>query len=194
MMDDKAKLEATRGLAEFEATSAVESRAKLIDEHNSAFRWMVASLFALNGGAILSLFGNERFGLDATYPAFWTFFGGIVSTFLTVIVAQISDRLMIARMHEWGLYWSQVKITGARVVEAEEDIKSGIARAENWGRRSRQLAIFAMVWFVLGVISSIVVDQESALSKIESEMLLRDDKLDKIERELDRLETVLRKK
>ena len=156
-------LEAVRSLAEFEATSAIESRSKLIDEHHSAFRWMIASLFALNGGAILSIFGRDKFGLEAIFPAFWIFFGGIVSSFATVIVAQMSDRLMIARMHQWGLYWTTVRVTGIRDTDNEGQIKQGIATADKWGQRSRYLAIFAMVWFVLGVLGTAVLKQKSEI-------------------------------
>ena len=166
MSADEAKLEAVRSLAEFEASSAVESRSKLIDEHHSAFRWMVASLFALNGGAILSIFGRDEFGLEPIFPALWIFFGGIVSTFLTVIVAQMSDRLMIARMHQWGLYWTTVRATGNRDVENEGQIRQGIVAAEKWGRRSRYLAIFAMVWFILGVLGSAVLKQQSEVERL----------------------------
>ncbi len=185
---EQTNLEAARSLAEFEASSAVESRSKLIDEHNSAFRWMVASLFALNGGAILSMFGRGSFGFDPIFPAFWIFFGGIVSTFFTVIVAQMSDRLMIARMHQWGLYWTTVRVTGRRDPENEGHIRLGIATAERWGRRSRYLAIFAMVWFVLGVLGAVVLRQKSEISRIETEMNIRESRFDQLEKKIDRLE------
>lgn len=182
------ELDAARKLAEFEASSAVETRSKLIDEHHSAFRWIIASLFALNGGAILSIFGRERFGLETVFPVFWIFFGGIISTFLTVVVSQMSDRLMIARMHQWGLYWTSVQVTAARDTQHEDQIKRGIATAEKWGRGSRYLAIFAMVWFALGALSTVVLRQKTEVAKIESEMIIRESKLERIEEKLDQLE------
>lgn len=39
-------IEITRRLGDFEVSAPIESRSILIDEHNAAFRWMAASLFA----------------------------------------------------------------------------------------------------------------------------------------------------
>jgi hypothetical protein len=169
-VDANMKADAVRKLAEFEASAAVESRAKLIDEHNAAFRWMIASLFALNGGAILSLFGSGNIGLQATLPAFWIFFGGIIATFVAVLFAQLSDRSMIARMHSWGLYWSTVGVLVERDEEQENSIKASIKQAERLGRWSRVQAIFAMVFFVLGVLSAVVLQQKAEIARLETKL------------------------
>ncbi len=170
MTSDKIRLDAIRSLADFEASAAVESRSKLIDEHHSAFRWIIASLFALNGGAILSIFGKGELGVDPTFPAFWVFFGGIIATFITVITAQISDRLMIARMHGWGLYWKTVGVMGERDEERESQIRQGIATAERWGRFARLMAVFAMIWFVFGMLTTAVLKQKSEIERIQAEL------------------------
>jgi len=170
MADGSMKVDAICKLAEFEASAAVESRAKLIDEHNAAFRWMIASLFALNGGAILSLFGSGNNGLQATLPAFWIFFLGIISTFLAVLFAQLSDRSMIARMHSWGLYWATVGVLAERDEEQEISIKAGIKQAERLGRWGRVQAVFAMLFFVLGILSVVVLEQKAEITKLEAKL------------------------
>ena len=170
MTPDETRSDAIEALADFEAAAAVESRSKLIDEHHSAFRWIIASLFALNGGAILTIFGKEELGIGSTFLAFWVFFGGIVATFLTVITAQISDRLMIARMHGWGLYWTVVRVTGVRDEEQESQIKAGISSAERWGRFARLLAVFAMIWFVFGVLTAAVSKQKFEIERLQAKL------------------------
>ena len=167
MAVEEAKFDAIRTLADFEAKSAVESRSKLIDEHHSAFRWIIASLFALNGGAIFAIFGRGNFGLDPIFLAFWFFFAGIMSVFLSVIFSQISDRLMISQVHRWGLYWTTVSATGTRDVENESDIRQGIQRAESWGRKARLFALFAMAWFVIGVLGTIILKQRAEIARIQ---------------------------
>lgn len=193
-MVGNAKLKTVQSLAEFETASAIESRSKLIDEHNAAFRWMVASLFALNGGAIFSMLSGDRFGLAPATPAFWMFFGGIVSTFMTVILAQISDRLMIAQMHQWGLYWTMVRDTGTRDPQTEIEIKERIKRAEVLGRRSRYLAIFAMIWFMTGAFGAAVLKQKSEIERLKTETNERELKLDRLEKKLNQLETISSKR
>jgi hypothetical protein len=162
------KLDAVRNLARFEASAAVESRSKLIDEHNAAFRWIVASLFALNGGAILSIFGKGGIGINSSLAAFWVFLAGIIAIFLTVIFAQISDRLMIAQLHRWGLYWTTVCITGARDENDEKQIKGEIANAESYGLTSRRFAFVAMLLFILGVLTTIALEQRADVDQIEA--------------------------
>jgi hypothetical protein len=169
LKEDK-RLDAMRRLAAFEVTAAEESRAKLIDEHSAAFRWMIASLFALNGGAVLTIFGSEKLGVQPTLPAFWVFFAGIVATFLAVLFGQLSDRAMIAQMHKWGLYWTTVGALDERDDSQESSIKKHIQNAEGWGRWARIQAIFAMIFFVLGVLTAVVLQQESEIARLESAM------------------------
>jgi len=187
--DQAKREEAVSRLAAFEAAAAVESRAKLIDEHTAAFRWMIASLFALNGGAILTIFGTERIGVQPILPALWVFFAGIIATFVAVLFAQLSDRSMIAQMHSWGLYWTTVGSTKARDESHEESIKLGIRKAERLGRWGRVQAIFAMVFFVLGVLTAVVLEQKSELAKLEAGLDRNESSLDRISTVIDELET-----
>lgn len=157
-------------LAAFEITASIESRSKMIDEHGSAFRWMVASLFALNGGSILSIFGSDGFGAPYLFLSFWVFFAGIIFTFATVIMAQISDRKMIAQLHSWGLYWTRVSCTGVTDLQHEKEIKDKISDAENFGRQARVLGFFAMMAFVVGVLTAAVFQQKFELEKLQIEV------------------------
>ena len=186
--EDK-ELDAMRRLAAFEVTAAEESRAKLIDEHSAAFRWMIASLFALNGGAVLTIFGSENLGVQPTLPAFWVFFAGIVATFIAVLFGQLSDRGMIAQMHKWGLYWTTVGSFNERDETQENSIKQHIQNAERWGRWARIQAIFAMIFFVLGVLTAVVLQQKSEIARLESALDRNEADAARISAAVDELET-----
>jgi hypothetical protein len=183
------RLDAMRRLAAFEVTAAEESRAKLIDEHSAAFRWMIASLFALNGGAILTIFGTERLGVQPVLPAFWVFFAGVVATFLAVLFGQLSDRAMIAQMHKWGLYWTTVASLDERDESQENSIKQYIENAERWGRWARIQAIFAMIFFVLGVLTAVVLEQKSEIARLEAVLDRSEADARRISAAIDELET-----
>ena len=146
------KLDALKRLADFEAAAASESRAKTIDEHNAAFRWLIASLFALNGGAIIAIFGSGKLPSSVISHSVPSFLFGIFLTFAMVIFGQISDREMIKQMHSWGLYWSSVKATGKQNTSCEDEIKQKIGIAEQFGRRGRICGLFSMLSFVVGCI------------------------------------------
>lgn len=185
---EAASNEVSRRLAEFEAAAATELRSKLIDEQSSAFRWIVASLFALNGGAILALVGKAEFGLSPNLSAFWAFFIGILSTFLSVILAQISDRLRIEILFRSGQYWTKVAVAGVGDDVEENAIKKILARADRLGQRSRLIALFAMGFFVLGVLNAFVLKQGEAVAKLESSSDKLNAEIDAIGKRIHQLE------
>ena len=139
-------------LAQYEANSAKDVRLKTIDEHNAAFRWLVGSLFALNGGAAIALFSKREITGSVLIYAESAFLVGIVLCFVTAILGQLSDRRMIIKSHEWGLYWTTVSVTNERVEHQEEGIRAGILEAEQIGRRGRLAGIFSMGCFLVGCI------------------------------------------
>jgi hypothetical protein len=157
-----------REIARYEVQAATEARSKLTDEHSAAFRWMIASLFALNGGAILAIMGSDRFGLNPNLPAFWVFFAGIVATFLAVIFSQVSDRGMIAHKHSWGLYWITVEFAGERDEALETKLKASEKLARRMAFAGRLQAIFAMLFFVLGAITAVVMEQKQEIDRLEA--------------------------
>lgn len=145
-----------RQLAKFEVASATESRLKLIEEHGAAFRWLVASLFAVNGAGILALISNEGIDPSSVRAALFLFFLGLVAAFGTAFVAQQSDRKMISQIHRWGLHWAVVEVTCALDPTGEAEIKEGIAAAEATGRKARLIGWLSMVAFFSGAIVAAV--------------------------------------
>jgi len=159
-----------RKSAEYQAALATESHLRLIDEHKAAFRWIVASLFALNGGAILSILSRSGTSLVYAMPSFGAFFAGIVTTFVCVVFAQISDKMMIGQMHRSGLYWTSVSVIGERDPESETQISRGVKSSELVGKFSRFLAIFAMIFFLLGALSLAVIQQKIKIEQLQTQL------------------------
>ena len=141
---------ALKAMADFESRVAFDSRSKAIDEHNAAFRWLLASLFALNGGAAIALFGKDKLFGAIFVEAAGVFLIGVICCFLMAILGQISDRKMIAMLHAWGLYWIGVSASGVRLEGEELRIRAGIEVAEQAGRNARVAGIFSMSSFVAG--------------------------------------------
>jgi len=158
----------TREIAGYETQVAIEARSKLKDEYSAAFRWMVASLFALNGGAILSIISSDSFGLHPNLSAFWVFFGGIVTTFLAVIFSQWSDRVMMAHKHRWGRYWITVSVAGERDEGVEAELKASERVADRVALAGRWQAVLAMLFFVSGVLTAVVSRQEQEIARLEA--------------------------
>lgn len=51
--------EDVRSIARLELSAASDLRNRLMDEHAASFRWLIATLFAANGGALIALVGLE---------------------------------------------------------------------------------------------------------------------------------------
>ena len=151
-MDNPELGAARHALSLYEAKSAADVRLKTIDEHNSAFRWLLGSLFALNGGAAIALIGNQKISNSAILQAEVAFLAGILMCFTMAILGQLSDRGMIVKSHEWGLYWTTVSVTLQRNADQEAEITAAIVKAEMTGRKARLAGVAAMLCFVVGCI------------------------------------------
>ncbi|MFN3516425.1 MAG: hypothetical protein ACK4YM_04605 [Novosphingobium sp.] len=152
-MNEKETFEAARqALALYEASSAKEVGLKTIAKLNAASRWLLGSLFALHGGAAIALISKQDLPLREIAFAEIAFLVGILWCFAMAILDQIADRKMIAKSHEWGLYWTSVSVTLDRDPAEEDGIRSAIADADQIGRRARLAGIWAMGSFIAGCI------------------------------------------
>ena len=140
---------AKRALAEFEVRSAEQARQRLQEQHDSAGRWLLASLFSINAGAIVALIGADRFkDINLVWPLV-SYFVGVLFSFAMAVAIQLSDRKMVVAVHSWGQVWTTFVTTGELVKASEEDAKAKIMEAEMVGRRGRVFGLFSMVsWIV----------------------------------------------
>jgi hypothetical protein len=137
-------------LAKFTATLAQVSHEKNIDQHNATGRWLLASLFALNGGAILASINSSIIDKSTVLWSAPVFFVGILLAFVMAIMTQRSDRGMIAALSVWGLYWTQVASTKTRDDEQEKKIQRDIDVADRIGRKGRISGLISMFCFTVG--------------------------------------------
>lgn len=108
--------DAVRRIAQHELENATESRRTLIEEHSAAFRWLLASLLAVNGGGVLVLKDLLRFSLANAVIAASFFLGGIMFALLTGWFSQRANRAMIQPLSEMIAFW----ITCAETNEFDE--------------------------------------------------------------------------
>ena len=107
MTEDEAPTdEDVRGIARMEMASMSDARNRLMDEHSASFRWLIASLFAANGGALITLGTSELIPPEARIWACGWFTAGIISALLTAWLNQklIQRGLapMVALIAFWG--------------------------------------------------------------------------------------------
>ena len=138
-----------RALAQFEVRSAEQARQRLMEQHDSGARWLLASLFSINAGAIVALAGADRFkDINLIWPLAF-YFLGVLFSFAMAVAIQLSDRKMVSAVHSWGLVWTTFVTTGEIVEANEEAAKTKIKEAENIGRRGRVFGLFSMLSWVV---------------------------------------------
>ena len=104
--DDAPSQEDVRSIARMEMASISDARNRLMDEHSASFRWLIASLFAANGGALITLGTSELIPPDSRIWACGWFTCGVLVSLLTAWLNQklIQRGLapMVALIAFWG--------------------------------------------------------------------------------------------
>jgi hypothetical protein len=100
--------EDVRSIARFELSTILDARNRLMDEHAASFRWLTASLFAANGGALVALVGSEIVPPYAKLWAGFWFAGGVLFSLLTAWFNQRLVQKMIQPMVNLISFWGCV--------------------------------------------------------------------------------------
>lgn len=127
-----------RSLAEEKLRRTSAARATLIEEHSAAFRWLMASLLAINGGGLVSIASlelpNEYF--LSSGACFWL---GIIGALGVGWRSQAINRKAIEKLSEIEQVWTTVlalvelnSLEAQRVDEGLASVKSTSARVFSW--------------------------------------------------------------
>lgn len=143
---------AKKALAEYEIRSAEQARTRLQEQHDAGARWLLASLFAINAGAVVALIGADRISDSAAIGPVSVYLLGVIFSFAMGTAVQISDRRMVTAVHGWGQYWSTFVEVGDLGDGAEEAARAKIDAAEKIGRLGRKFGLLSMLsWIVASV-------------------------------------------
>jgi alpha-beta hydrolase superfamily lysophospholipase len=103
-----------RELAEAKLRRTTEARQRLVDEHSASFRWLMASLLAINGGGLVTMASladmvSNKASLVASAGAFWL---GILAALGVASLGQVINRKAANVLSEIELFWTVVAIYG----------------------------------------------------------------------------------
>lgn len=101
-----------RRVAELEIASLAESRKMLLEEHSAAFRWLVASLLATNGGAAVAILNMRSLENSLKLWPCVCFFVGVLLALLIGPLSQRANRRMIEPLGHLMGYWVSVAVDG----------------------------------------------------------------------------------
>jgi hypothetical protein len=142
--------EAVKEIAKLRHDALIATQAKLLDEHSASYRWLMASLLAINIGALAMI--KEAIVLNpARGIASVVFFCvGIGFALLIAVLGQKANQKMLKPISEAVELWGIISITGQYVDEVEKRISNEInsASRQPWPRR---FGVLSFVAFLCGV-------------------------------------------
>jgi hypothetical protein len=114
-----------RKIGELEFQAANSGRNSLLEEHSSSFKWLMASLLAINGGGLLGLKDIDESLSVMGLIAGGFFYLGIAGALLVAWLGQRSARALLEPLSELTGFWKAVSVTG---YFAEDDHKAILER------------------------------------------------------------------
>ena len=132
---------------------AVDGRRQLIDEHTASFRWLMASLLALNGAGLLSLKDIKLSNSTFTLIAGSAFFLGIALAMLIARLGQKANQQMLDPMSRLALYWRNVAATGEIDEETQTDLDQRVSKAIKGAKWPAAAGFASFTFFATGLVA-----------------------------------------
>ena len=128
-----------------------ETRQMVLEQHSHSFKWITASLLAINGAAAISILNTDKL------IVYWKIYSGIffcIGILLALLVAvsaqKISLKGLIPIQRQIG-YWISVSYDGERVEAVETELNKEFAAAMRFSWLVPALGWLSALMFVVGL-------------------------------------------
>ena len=148
-----------------------ESRRTVLDEHSHSFRWLTASLLALNGGAALAILSNETLTGSTKFSAGAFYLFGIVFALLVAAVGQRVNRKIIPNLNDQLGYWLAVSYDGQRVEGREQELNDEVKASMKFGLVGQLFGWSAGLLFFAGSVTVGLDLREDDVQATEGEVV-----------------------
>ena len=136
--------------AAFELEHTAEALRRVIEEHAAAYRWLLASLLAVNGGAIL--FTKEHLDSAAGLFAGAIFVLGIMFALVTGWLGQRANGALVAPLREMSAFWISTVESGDFDKKLYEEIAQKEKVALKTASRTQVCGWISAIAFLVGVV------------------------------------------
>jgi len=152
-----------KAIAMHELDAAKSSRQALLEEHSASFKWLMASMLALNSGGLFAL--SDMADIEGAHRAASAimFVIGILCALAIAWLGQISARKMLEPLSEMTSFWIVAAASGQFNEDEHSRIGSEIQSVIDKSKKARYCGWVSVVAFVLGV-GSIGTGIEAAYS------------------------------
>lgn len=150
---DKSESDWLRQAAAEEIENLKLIRATVWDEHTHSYRWLMASLLAINAGACLAIADNAGWG-SYRVIAGAAFAVGIFAALLVAVVGQRANQKSLEPLQKIIGYWISVVDDGERDEQLENKLNDELNASIRIGHASRLVGWISAFAFAVGVVTS----------------------------------------
>jgi hypothetical protein len=116
-------------IAELEVSKTTQMLSMLLQAHQDAYKWLLGSLLAINGGGMLALLNANGLDRKVTIVIAIFFYLGIMNALLSGYLSQKANQYLIEPLGKSIGYWMSVAHDGEHVPKAWEDIEERIQQS-----------------------------------------------------------------
>jgi hypothetical protein len=145
-----------------------EARQLMLQEHAHSFRWLIASLLAINGGAAIAVLSNIELHVATKAWSGGFFAAGIFAALLIGVISQRASQRVLTPLSNVTGYWLRIAHGDERDEEAEAGFAEQLKPALRLGVMGQILGWMSALLFGAGVvmIGLDIVRQDAKKSEI----------------------------
>ncbi len=151
-IETKPEPELVKHAAQYYLANAQEMKSHLIVEHAASFRWLLASLLAINGGAAIAVLSSDKLPSGAKIWAGGFFTVGIFAALLLAYFSQKSLKKTLQPIGEIAEHWVGASYSGELDTENLQKADDEIKKALTVGRLTEIPGWISAICFGIGVI------------------------------------------
>jgi len=139
-------------IAKAQLNAATKASDRLLEEHSAAFRWLMASFLAINGGGLLVLKDLGAPWNKYEIAAGFAFYAGIVAALAIAWLGQKASRAALTPFSKLSSFWTTVAATGEYSITDHREILAEFPLVERKSRFAPLAGWLALLAFTFGLI------------------------------------------
>ena len=142
-----------KAIAANEVSSCISAKQTIIEEHSASFKWLMASMLAINAGGLLKVGELESVSPAHQLTAAVAFLIGILAALAIAWLGQIAGRKMIEPLAQAIAFWTMTSATGEFDEEEHNQVIANIQKSLKFGTRSRWAGWLSVLAFTTGIVA-----------------------------------------
>ncbi|MBB4100162.1 hypothetical protein [Sphingomonas kyeonggiensis] len=128
----------------------------LIEETSASYRWLMASMLAINGAAAAAVLNGAMLPPAHKAAPLLFFYIGTMAALAIAFFGQLANRAMIAPVGNALVFWTQVKADQSLDEARWREIEAAITAAQKKGAASKLSGWISAAAFSLGILAAAI--------------------------------------